>query len=455
MATRRSHNDGLTIFAGGIVASLVLITLFIGTLAWKTQQRLNEQSYDYSGIAVVQIRLHYETLIGQVRGLSAKAEGFDVGSTIIQYDILYERLESLPERPPYDEIFDDEILGLVHSTFDKYKALSPTFDALADGESPPLDDALATLTSLRPDIERIAGKTVQLAPVFREKRRQQNKDGLLLLMIAVSALVVSSGIFGLMLWRSLKRESERNAELAQARDEAVRANETKSSFLAQMSHELRTPLNAIIGFSEMIVSKVHGPLDEHYVGYAVDVRDAGRRLLHLINELLDLAKIEAGRLELHCTEVPFSTLTKTCLSVTSTRANASGVKVEVDDQAMSPVYCDDMKMSQVLINLVDNAIKFSSKGSTVTIRASHTSDGWFEVRVIDNGCGISADELVNVMEPFGQIEQRRTGVSNPGVGLGLPIVKALVELHGGTIKLDSVVGEGTTVSMRFPPKPAD
>ena len=454
MNKRRRPYDGLTLFAGGISAALVIITLIIGMLSWQAQKRLDEQRYDYSGIAVVQIRLHYEILTGIVRGLESGANGFSSDAANVQYDILYERLKSLPYRPPYVEILDEEVLGLVQGTFEKFAALAPTFDAMADGEQPPLTDVLKVLISLRPNIERIAGKTVQLAPILSEEKRQQNKDGLLWLMIAVSALVISSGIFALMLWQSLQRESQRSDELALARDEAVRANETKSSFLAQMSHELRTPLNAIIGFSEMIVSKVHGPLDEHYIGYATDVRNAGRRLLHLINELLDLAKIEAGRLDLHCTEVPFSTLTKTCISVTSTRANASGVKVEVNDRTTDPVYCDEMKMSQVLINLVDNAIKFSPEGSTVTIDAAHAPDGWLEVRVQDHGCGIAENELAKVMEPFGQIEPRRARVSNPGVGLGLPIVKALIELHGGSIEMKSTVGEGTTVSMRFPPKPA-
>lgn len=444
---------GLTFLVGIITAALLMITVVIGMLAWETQKRLTEEIYDDSGLAAIQVRLHYEMLTRELRGLSAGADVFSVEDALTQYEIFYGRIRTFPVRPPYPELLDDEVKKLAHQSFQTLDKLTPEFEALGEGDLAKIPVLLKTLQPMRPWIERIAGRTVQLAPEFKARKRDQNARSLQWLMIAVTGLFVSAAAFAGLLWHSLIRESRHNAALAEARDQAVQASNAKSSFLAQMSHELRTPLNAIIGFADMIASEVHGPANERYIVYARDVRQAGRRLLHLITEMLDLSRIESGKLAVHMSDVMFDDIAAASVNVTMPRASESGIALRLEDNTTKAVYCDEMKMTQVLINLIDNAVKFSPKGETVTVRAEQTHDGTTTIYVIDRGCGMSQDELGKVMEPFAQVEERQARITNPGIGLGLPIVRALIELHNGTMKIESAIDQGTTVVLTLPPKP--
>ena len=236
-----------------------------------------------------------------------------------------------------------------------------------------------------------------------------------------------------------------------AREEAEAASRAKSQFLANMSHELRTPLNAILGFSEMITSRVFSHKPEKHYEYAELIHGSGFHLLTLINDILDLAKIEAGGWTLHEVELDLGAAIASACALVKPRADMVGCDVGCDIEANLPlVLCDERAMKQILLNLLSNAVKFTPRGGTVTVFAHNTDDGGLCFGISDTGVGISPDDQQRVFQNFGQ-GRHDVVTQDKGTGLGLPIVKGLVEAHGGRIILQSQVGEGTTVSVHLPP----
>jgi signal transduction histidine kinase len=247
-----------------------------------------------------------------------------------------------------------------------------------------------------------------------------------------------------------RRVAERTAELARARDAAEAANKAKTGFLANMSHELRTPLNAVIGFAEVLEGEVLGELgNSRYRDYARDIRESGTHLLDLINDLLDLSKAEAGKLVLTEEPVDLGEAVEVSIAMVQPRAEAAQVTLINDvPDALPPVTADDRKIKQVLLNLLTNAVKFTPAGGEVRIAVSQDSGG-VQVAVTDTGIGISAADLERVMEPFAQVDSSFAR-KYEGTGLGLPLVKSLVELHDGRLRIDSAPGEGTRVVVVLP-----
>ena len=238
----------------------------------------------------------------------------------------------------------------------------------------------------------------------------------------------------------------------EARRRAEEANLAKSRFLASMSHELRTPLNAILGFSEVMANEVLGPMgNQTYREYASDVHDSGQHLLDLINEILDLSRIEAGRYQLNEEPLMLLHVVEDCCHLMELKARNKDIRIIQDfESAMPRLFADERAVRQITLNLLSNAVKFTSSGGEIRVRAGWTAGGGQYLSVRDNGPGIPADEIPIVLSAFGQ-GSIAIKSAEQGTGLGLPIVQGLLAMHGGEFQLHSKLREGTEAIAIFPP----
>lgn len=241
---------------------------------------------------------------------------------------------------------------------------------------------------------------------------------------------------------------DRVSELRRAHASAVEANAAKSRFLATMSHELRTPLNAILGFSEIIEREIYGQAgDKRYTEYARHIHDSGEHLLSLIGDVLDLSKIEAGKMELHREPLSVELLIDEARRLSNAdRAHALAVRVT---PGLPTIDADHRAVKQMLLNLLSNAMKFTQPGRAILIEASLRADHGVTIAVRDSGIGIAKGDIPKALAAYSQVPNDETR-RHDGTGLGLPIVSALMKLHGGSLELESELGVGTTVSLNFP-----
>ncbi len=254
----------------------------------------------------------------------------------------------------------------------------------------------------------------------------------------------------------LRQSQSRIVELAESYEQekirAEEANQSKSEFLANMSHELRTPLNAINGFSDIMKKEMFGPLgDPRYKEYVGDILFSGQHLLSLINDILDMSKIEAGKMTLHVESMDVSTLIQQVIRIVRGRAEDNGQKLMYDPRETKEIEADPRAVKQVLLNLITNAIKFTPEGGVVSVDVSVKSAGVI-VQVSDTGIGIGPEDLKRLAQPFEQVENKETRQVE-GTGLGLALSKSLVELHGGNFRIESTVGQGTSVIFTLPNQP--
>ncbi len=246
-----------------------------------------------------------------------------------------------------------------------------------------------------------------------------------------------------------RRVEERTRELASARDQLEVASRNKSEFLANMSHELRTPMNAIIGFSEVLRDRMFGDLNERQLEYVNDVVESGRHLLSLINDILDLSKVEAGRMEIDASVFSLRTVLESGLTMLRERAVSHGIELTLSvEEGIAEIEADERKVRQVLFNLLSNAVKFTPQGGRIDLGVRR-ADGAIEISVRDTGVGIAPADQVKIFEEFQQTSSAR---GREGTGLGLTLAKRFVELHGGRIWVQSAVGEGAVFTFTLPLK---
>ena len=268
--------------------------------------------------------------------------------------------------------------------------------------------------------------------------------------VVILLMVVCVTIYGHKISQVMRRHK---SQLDEEKRKAEMANEAKSEFLANMSHELRTPLNAIIGFSEIIKTETFGPVGSpKYREYAKDINDSGQHLLAVITDILDLSKIEAGKLDLQEETVDIAKVVDSCVVLVSERALDAGLTLVTEvAEDLPPLRADGRKLKQILINLLSNAIKFTPDGGMVTLKVWQRRDGDYVFQVADTGIGIAPYDMARVLAPFGQVDSTLARKVE-GTGLGLPLTKSLVEMHGGSFDLQSELGAGTTVTVRLPAK---
>jgi signal transduction histidine kinase len=287
---------------------------------------------------------------------------------------------------------------------------------------------------------------------------------LLIAGIALVAAIVDQRVAGRMaqeaerlrhtvaeLERTRAELEQTGAGLRRALDAAAAGSQAKSQFLASMSHELRTPLNAVIGFADVMAAEIYGALTDKQRDCVADIRRAGTHLLGLVNDVLDVTRLDANAVALDDDELDLAVIVNDAVALVAVRAREAGIAVALEVPADLPALrADARRLRQVLVNLLSNAVKFTPAGGTVTVRVADRPDG-MEITVADTGIGMAPEDIPIALERFGQIDSRLAR-KYEGAGLGLPLSKRLVELHGGTLAIESQVDAGTTVTVRFPPE---
>lgn len=444
-------NRRYVVLVSALVGLFLTTTVLTGFYWWNAQKRLSDVNYDNSGIAVVQVRMHYNLLLSELKIIETVGEHAPHENAILQYDIVYQRLKSLPTRPPYDRILDTELLNIIEMVFGALKAEEARIDRAVTNGAGELLGIRERLIKHLPAVNRLSGRTTQQAGVFREGRHAEILATSQLLILLTVGLFLSGCGFAFLLWRSALSVSERNKHLTELTQELQEVSRAKSEFLAHMSHELRTPLNAIAGFSEMISSQALGKIEnQKYVEYAGYIQRSGKHLISIINDVLDLSKIEAGEHVLEPELFRVDEALSDAINLISFRGTRSkdSISVSIDDDAVE-LFADIRSFRQILINILSNADKYTPEGGGISVSVHCSDVNELIVVVADEGIGIHEDDLLRILEPFGQA-RKNADVAHDGTGLGLSLSKRLMEMHGGTLTVESTVGEGTTVTLKFP-----
>ncbi|MBT3792800.1 MAG: PAS domain S-box protein, partial [Rhodospirillales bacterium] len=292
-----------------------------------------------------------------------------------------------------------------------------------------------------PNITSLRMRTPQETNDGVIERRFIRKDGHIIWCIITYKVVFDEQgvpLYTIAMYQDITERKINEEGIQAAKEEAEFANRSKSEFLANMSHELRTPLNAVIGFSEVIIKESFGPIgNQKYKGYIEDIHSSGQHLLGLITDILDLSKVEAGKTKLHEEDIDPVDIARACLSMVRSQARNNAIDLVLDIPDQLPwLFGDQLVLKQIVLNLLTNAIKFSNEGGTVTLKGWSQTKSGFVFQVIDTGIGVALEDIPKIMQPFIQIESAMSR-KHQGTGLGLPLVKRMVELHGGSIDIQS------------------
>ena len=398
----------------------LLIALISGSLGWLMLASLNRQQR-----AVRELRAREQQLADQSALLQSTLENmgeglsvFDRDGRLIAWNGRFAQLLALPTGLRSTSLYDVLLQQATRGDF---------------GPVDPVPEARERVAQFYRDVPSVNERTTANGQVLQIRRRAM-PDG----------AVVS-------LYSDITERKASEEKMAQALSQAEQANRAKSDFLANMSHELRTPLNAIIGFAEAVSSELLGPVyDKKQLEYIKDIHSSGLLLLSIINDVLDMSKIEAGKLELLRERVPVQPLIREAVRMVSERAKSRKLAlVTTAPEEEIAVWGDERAIKQILLNLLSNAVKFSDEGGRVDIRASFDDAGDLVLDVEDYGIGMAAKEIDRALEPFGQAKPAVTK-SHGGTGLGLPIAKGLTDAHGGKLSVKSAPRRGTRVRIVLP-----
>jgi len=430
---------------GMLIAVFLMLTVALLASTWQAQKRLDQTNYDNAGIAAVQLRMHYELLIASLEALGHQG---DIDEAVLQFDIVYQRLHDMPSRPPYDEVLDAELLGLVGGLKAWFEAMTPEVDRIASGD---LSGARAMMNELigeRAAVQRIAGRSIQLFSEYREGVREDILSVFWGLVVLSVGLVLSGMCFAYLLWRQLRLSSKQNRMLASMTDELTRANRAKSEFLANMSHEIRTPLNAIVGFAEALELGIEANDQDKRNRSLRIISSAGKHLNELLSHILDFSRIEAGKIDLTPERFRPADVIRENLPILREMLKGEGITLELKSLDDADIDADRACFTQILFNFMSNAVKYNRPGGRIELGAARTSRGGLRVGVSDTGIGIPEAKHEAIFLPFERGRQHSSDIS--GTGLGLSICKSLAEEMGATIGFSSVSGEGSTFWVEFP-----
>ena len=376
-----------------------------------------------------------------------------------RFDIIISRVRLMSAADAFASLRESaETREIWHQFVADTARLEPLVDQFVGGADTVLPALVRATDASEVTLARLSSAMQQLSAGQAEQARTRLLNLLAVLGGLLAGLAASTLIFIAMIVRQFASSqaaqaelSDLNRRLGEAKGAAERASRAKSEFLAHMSHELRTPLNAIIGFAEVMRMELLGPLGRaRYREYINDIHQSGQHLLSLIDDVLDMSRIEAGRFELHEETVDLAAISAEALTLVRPIADKSGVNLVGDELSLLPLlHADERAVKQMLVNLLANGIKFTPSGGEVRLGGRFGAEGELALSVADTGVGMNAREIEDSVVPFVQVDSRLAR-RTAGSGLGLPITKRLIEMHGGRLLIESVPGKGTTATLFLP-----
>ena len=436
------------LITAGVLAFCASVAVSLQTLV--REANLVRESLRSGNWIAAQLELEFVRFLGALDRYSLAAPDLTQEDLVERFEILWSRIglvhhgqESEPLRSA------PGFLPLTQSLLETLRWAEPRLDALQAGDRSGYREIAARLLPLQDSVHRAVQRVMVESDALFARRRLELVY--LQLVGSLAGVLATGGLLVLLLVREVRRSERLAASERAAKDRADAASRAKSQFLANTSHELRTPLNAIIGFSEIMAGGMFGPLGApRYEGYVRDIHTSATHLLDIINTLLEMAKIEAGVIELSEEEVEPAALIESSLRFLRERILDKRIALTVEIAPGLPaVRADERLLKQSILNLLSNAAKFTAPEGRIAVVARTDAERRLVIRIHDDGIGMTDDGLRTALQPFGQVDdghERRY----EGTGLGLPLAKAFVEMHGGRFEIASALGRGTTVTLTLP-----